>query len=63
MNARLIDVESGGVQQTTRVKGSFKNIFDLQNLAKNTLTWMNVTPVGDGCQENASGASEKRNHS
>ena len=45
MNARLIDVESGGVQQTTRVKGSFKNIFDLQNLAKNTLTWMNVTPV------------------
>ena len=46
INARLIDVEGGGVQQTTRVKGSFKNIFDLQdNLAKNTLAWINITPT------------------
>ena len=45
MNARLIDVESGGVQQTARVKGSFKNIFELQDsLAKSTLSWINITP-------------------
>ena len=45
INARLIDVESGGVQKTARVKGAFANIFDLQDsLAKSTLSWINITP-------------------
>ncbi len=45
LNARLIEVESGGIKQAARVKGDFKKIFDLQDkLARSTLTWIDVTP-------------------
>jgi len=51
ISARLLEIELGVTKETCRIRGEFKQIFDLQDeLAKKTLEWLDLTPTTEEIQ-------------